>query len=136
MALVYEGGPIMRLGAMGEFDDLLEYVRRFRDERDWAQFHTCKNLVASIAIEAGELLERLQWNEGQEAEEQAKRDREGLAEEVADVMIYCLLLCDRIGMDPAAAIRAKLEVNARKYPVSLVRGSSVKPDRLGPAGER
>jgi NTP pyrophosphatase (non-canonical NTP hydrolase) len=99
-----------------------EAVRTFVDERDWSQFHSADNLAKSIAIEAGELLECFQWStNGQSAE---------VERELADVLIYCLLLADRIGADVDDLIAAKIEENARKYPVDLARGRSEKYDRL------
>lgn len=94
----------------------------FVAERDWAQFHTPENLAKSVAIEAGELLECFQWS----AEPDPKRVRE----ELADVLTYCLLLADRIGVDPAQIVLDKLEVTRKKYPVDKARGSSKKYDQL------
>jgi NTP pyrophosphatase (non-canonical NTP hydrolase) len=94
----------------------------FVAERDWAQFHTPENLVKSIAIEAGELLECFQWN----AEPDPKRVRE----ELADVLTYCLHLAARIGVDPDQIILEKLEVTRKKYPVDKARGNSTKYDQL------
>lgn len=91
-------------------------------EREWAQFHSPENLAKSIAIEAGELLECFQWSAGAD-EAEVKR-------ELADVLIYCLLLTDRIGVDVDELIRAKIEENGRKYPVERARGRSEKYDRL------
>ncbi|KAF2281070.1 uncharacterized protein EI97DRAFT_472267 [Westerdykella ornata] len=88
----------------------------FVDERDWAQFHTPENLAKSVAIEAGELLECFQWS----AESDPKRVRE----ELADVLTYCLLLANRIGVDPDQIVLDKLEVTRKKYPVDKARGSS------------
>jgi NTP pyrophosphatase (non-canonical NTP hydrolase) len=94
----------------------------FVAERDWEQFHTPENLVKSIAIEAGELLECFQWN----AEPDPKRVRE----ELADVLTYCLHLAARIGVDPDQIILEKLEVTRKKYPVDKARGNSTKYDQL------
>ena len=97
-------------------------VREFVRQRDWAQFHSAENLAKSIAIESSELLECFQWSpDGDEAE--VKR-------ELADVLIYCLLLADRIGADVDDLIAAKIEENARKYPVDRSQGRSDKYDRL------
>jgi dCTP diphosphatase len=99
-----------------------EAVRAFVNERDWSQFHSAENLAKSITIESGELLECFQWSpEADEAE--VKR-------ELADVLIYCLLLADRLGADVDDLIAAKVEENARKYPIDRARGRSDKYDRL------
>lgn len=97
-------------------------VRTFVRERDWSQFHSPDNLAKSIAIEAGELLECFQWS--------ADADDAEVRRELADVLIYCLLLADRIGADVDELIHAKIEENARKYPVNRARGRSAKYDRL------
>lgn len=105
-----------------DHDAVLEALRAFVAERDWAQFHTPENLAKSIAIEAGELLECFQWDA--DAEPSSVRD------ELADVLTYCLLLADRIGADPAALVLEKLESTRAKYPTDKARGRSEKYDRL------
>jgi NTP pyrophosphatase (non-canonical NTP hydrolase) len=97
-------------------------IRQFRDERDWKKFHDPKNLAASICIEAGELLELFQWMSGEEATRYAAQNRERVSEEIADVAIYLIELADITGIDLAQAIEAKLEKNAKKYPVEKSRG--------------
>lgn len=97
-------------------------IRAFVAERDWEQFHTPENLAKSIAIEAGELLERFQWGEPAQTE--------GVADELADVLTYCLLLADRLGVDPDEIVLSKLEQTRAKYPVEKARGRSEKYDRL------
>lgn len=115
--------------------DLAELTARlvaFRDERDWAQFHSAKNLMLSLALEAAELLEIAQWKSDAQVEE-ALADpgtRARLAEECADVFLYLLLICERAGIDLAAAAAAKIAENARKYPVEKARGNSLKYDQF------
>lgn len=94
----------------------------FVAERNWAQFHTPENLAKSVAIEAGELLECFQWS--------AEGDPKRVREELADVLTYCLLLADRIGVDPDQIVLEKLEITRKKYPVDKARGSSKKYDEL------
>ncbi|HEX7350039.1 nucleotide pyrophosphohydrolase [Brachybacterium sp.] len=101
---------------------LLETLRAFMTERDWGQFHSPENLAKSIAIEAGELLECYQWN--------ADVDRDEVADELADVLTYALLLADKLNLDPEQIIRAKLERTGQKYPVEKAKGRSTKYDRL------
>lgn len=103
-------------------------VERFVRERDWNQFHTPKNLSMGMAVEAAELMELFQWQdgEGSAALMRQARVRRAAGEEVADVMIYCLAFANRTGIDVAGAIRAKLAKNRRKYPVRTYRG------RFGP----
>lgn len=105
---------------------VIEQIRRFRDERDWLQFHDPKNLAASISIEAAELLELFQWTHGADAARVARENKEKVADEVADVAIYLLELCDIVGIDIERAIETKLEKNAKKYPVDKSKGVSTK----------
>ncbi|MCP5372943.1 MAG: nucleotide pyrophosphohydrolase [Hyphomicrobiales bacterium] len=108
--------------------DLTRRLIAFRDERDWRQFHGLKNLLMCVGIEAGELLELAQWKGDGEVEELAADPafRQRLGEECADVFIYLLLICERAGIDLAAAADRKIGVNAAKYPADRVRGSSRK----------
>lgn len=97
-------------------------VQRFVDERDWSQFHSPENLAKSIAIEAGELLECYQWT--------PEGDERDVRRELADVLIYGLLLASRLDIDVDEVIAEKLAENAAKYPVERARGRAVKYDRL------
>lgn len=94
----------------------------FVSERDWAQFHTPENLAKSVAIEAGELLECFQWS--------GESDLIRVQDELADVLTYCLLLADRLDLDPDQIVLDKLERTRAKYPVTTSRGRSEKYDRL------
>lgn len=100
----------------------------FRDERDWRQFHSAKNLMVSVALEAAELLELTQWKSDEQVEAQLAepRAKARLAEECADVLLYLLLLCERAGIDLAAAADAKINENARKYPIEKSKGNALK----------
>src|SRR5207248_5695077 len=102
-------------------EDTIARIRKFRDDRDWQQFHDPKNLAVSISIEAAELLELFQWQTGEEATRFAAENRERVSEEIADVAIYLIELADITGIDLAQAIDAKLEKNATKYPVDKAR---------------
>src|SRR2546425_7143156 len=106
--------------------DMIERIRKFRDDRDWKQFHDPKNLAVSICIEAAELLELFQWKTGEEASRYAADNKERVSEEIADVAIYLVELADIAGIDLEKAIEAKLEKNAKKYPVDKARGVSTK----------
>ena len=101
---------------------------QFRDERDWARFHSLRNLIVSLNLEAAELLELTQWQTDDEIEAipADPQRREALADECADVLLYLLLVAERAGIDLAAAAEAKLTKNARKYPVEQARGSRTK----------
>ncbi|WP_210481543.1 nucleotide pyrophosphohydrolase [Naasia sp. SYSU D00948] len=99
-----------------------EELAAFVAERDWAQFHTPENLAKSIAIEAGELLECFQWS----GDVESRR----VQEELADVLTYCMLLAERLGVDPEQIVLEKLATTRQKYPADKVRGRATKYDRL------
>ncbi len=111
---------------------LLDEARRFRDARDWSQFHTPKNLAAAIAIEAAELQERFLWKSDKEIDRDLKDSakRDAVVEEVADVFLFALLLADRLDIDVGKAIAGKLAANELKYPVALARGNARKYTEL------
>jgi NTP pyrophosphatase (non-canonical NTP hydrolase) len=118
---------------MDQIEALTTAVREFRDARDWRQFHSLRNLIISLNLEAAELLELMQWKTDAEvaalpADPEAL---EALRDECADVFLYILLLADAAGFDLAAATRAKLAKNAARYPVAKARGSRAKYTELG-----
>lgn len=108
-------------------DEIIEEVIRFRDERDWKQFHNPKDLAISLSLEASELLELFQWKSNEEA---LAVNREKMKEELADVLIYSILFSDVAGFDIEEIILSKLRKNAEKYPVELARGSKAKYNEL------
>ena len=112
--------------------ELTDALRRFRDERNWAQFHTLRNLIVSLNLEAAELLELTQWKSDAEMASLASdpEAREALRDECADVLLYLLLIADRSGIDLIDAAQRKLEKNAAKYPVEKSYGSSKKYTQL------
>jgi NTP pyrophosphatase (non-canonical NTP hydrolase) len=103
---------------------LREAMRRFVAERDWDQFHSPKNLVMGLSVEAAELAEHFLWmdNEASRSHAQQARNRVAIGEEMADVACYLLALANVTGIDLSAAILDKLEKNARKDPVKKYRG--------------
>lgn len=110
--------------------DLEEAAVRFAEERDWAQFHTPKDLALSLTLEAAELAELMQWKDGEELRAHLAKNREALEDELADVLWYTLLLSHYQGIDLAAAFERKLAKNAAKYPVDKARGSAAKYTEL------
>lgn len=104
----------------------------FRDARDWSQFHSAKNLMVSLALEAGELLELTQWKTDAEVEASlADPDRRArFEEECADVLLYLLLLAEHAGIDLARAAAAKIEANELRYPAAKSRGKALKYNEL------
>jgi NTP pyrophosphatase (non-canonical NTP hydrolase) len=111
-----------------DFQKLTEQITAFRNERDWEQFHTPKNLAAALSIEAAELQELMLWKNDSEVAElaESKPGHGNLSDEIADVLIYTLLFCESAGIDPEAAVRIKLQKNAEKYPIEKAKGSSAK----------
>ena len=113
-------------------NQLTDRLIAFRDERDWKRFHSLKNLILSVSLEAAELLELTQWKDEEAVETLVDDDafRTALAEECADVLIYLLLISERAGIDLGQAALAKIELNARKYPVEKSRGNARKYTEL------
>jgi NTP pyrophosphatase (non-canonical NTP hydrolase) len=103
-------------------EQLLEKILKFRDERDWKQFHSPKNLAMSIAIEAAELMEVFQWQNAVPAEEVEAADRAKAKEEIADVAIYLMLLAHDLDIDLSGAVTEKIGRNVEKYPAEKYRG--------------
>ena len=108
-------------------DDLIDEITRFRDERDWRQFHNPKDLAISLSLEAAELLENFQWSSSDEALQ--KRGGQ-IREELADVLILCVLMADAMDADLAEIVKAKLKKNAEKYPVEKAFGRKEKYSEL------
>jgi dCTP diphosphatase len=110
-------------------DQLMSELRAFVAEREWAQFHDPKNLAMLLASETGELVAEYRWirSDAADAHSAEPAARARIAAEIGDVGIALLLLCDRIGLDPIAAMRTKLEANRKKYPAELARGRADKP---------
>lgn len=111
---------------MSQLDTLADRIVAFRDERDWQQFHNPKDLALSLVLEAGEVLELFQWKTGADIDAVARERRGDLADELADVLYYTLLMARDAGIDLEQALLDKLKRNAEKYPVDKAKGSSRK----------
>jgi len=111
--------------------DLRQAVAAFVDARDWRPFHNAKNLSMSIAIEAAELMERFQWLTPDEALAAMGKaaDRAAVADELADIVIYCLSLSNALEMDVSSAVLGKLQANEHRYPAGEFRGRFRRPER-------
>ena len=109
---------------MDRLDEMLRDIRAFTAERDWEQFHDPKNLAMAVASEAGELVAELRWIRGEEADAHCRdpENRAQVADEIADVLITTLMLADRIGLDVAEIVAAKMKKNRAKYPVDEWKG--------------
>lgn len=113
---------------MNDIESMTQQVIQFRDDRNWKQFHTLKNLIVSLNLEASELLELTQWKTD-DALMQGKTDSifaQALGDECADVFMYLLLVAEAGGIDLMAATKKKIEKNAQRYPISQAYGSSKK----------
>lgn len=109
--------------------DLAGALQRFAEDRDWGQFHSPKNLASALAVEAGELLEHFQWLTESESRTLSEQDRSAVAAEIADVLLYLIQLSTALRIDPIAAAKEKLHVNAGKYPIESSKGTSRKYNR-------
>ena len=103
--------------------ETIDQILKFRDDRDWKQFHNPKDLAISISLEAAELLELFQWS-GENTGIEGKEDK--ISEELADVINYCVLMADACGMDIDEIVQEKIKVNNQKYPVEKAKGKSNK----------
>lgn len=103
--------------------ETIERIRRFTTDRDWDQFHSPANLAKSISIEANELLECFQWSDTDYKLDDVK-------DELADVMVYCIDMLDKLGLDADEIINAKMDKNEAKYPVEKARGNAKKYNEL------
>lgn len=102
-------------------------IINFREERDWKQFHTPKDLAISVSIEAAELLECFQWKDEKAVKEYLDSDKSSeIDEEMADILIYLIGLSDVLGVDLIKAANRKLDKNAKKYPAEKSKGSAKK----------
>lgn len=115
---------------MNEIKEITEKIKKFRDERDWMQFHNHKDMALSLLLEAAEVLEHFQWKANDEIENYVENSRSDIADELADVAIYLFEFADNMKIDLAKAISDKLDKNTKKYPVSKAKGSSKKYTEL------
>jgi NTP pyrophosphatase (non-canonical NTP hydrolase) len=109
---------------MKETKEIITELIKFRDERDWEQFHNPKDLALAISIEAGELLELFLWKNAENA------NKEKVKEELADIFSFAFLLADKYGFDVKEIVLEKIKVNSQKYPVNKAKGSAKKYDEL------
>ena len=103
--------------------ETIERIRKFSEDRDWDQFHSPANLAKSISIEANELLECFQWDD-------QNYDLQHVKKELADVLVYCQNMLDKLGLDDDEIINMKMGQNEEKYPVDKARGNSAKYSKL------
>lgn len=109
---------------MNDIQNITQELLKFRNEREWQQFHNPKDLALAINVEAGELLELFLWKNSEEA------NKEKIKEELADVFAFAFLLADKYGFDVKEIILDKVKLNAAKYPVDKAKGTAKKYDEL------
>ena len=108
-------------------EETIKQILKFRDDRDWKQFHNPKDLAISISLEAAELLEVFQWS-GTDVSNEGKQEK--IKEELADALNYCVLMADACGLDIDEIVQEKIKVNNEKYPVSKAKGKKEKYNKL------
>ena len=113
-----------------DLNGLRDRLRSFVAARDWAQFHSPKSLACSLVIEASELLETFQWLTEEQSRQLTAEQKQAVAMEIGDVLIYLVEFCDVMGIDPLQAAHEKIAINERKYPVERARGNSRKYTEL------
>ena len=107
-------------------ENLRARINAFVAEREWAQFHTPKNLAMAMIVEAAELVEQFQWDTPSESQQLSPEKREAVAHELADTFVYLLRLAEVLEIDLIEATNQKIDLNAQKYPVEQAKGSNVK----------
>jgi NTP pyrophosphatase (non-canonical NTP hydrolase) len=111
-----------------DYAALVTGLRRYRDDRDWGQFHTPKDLAIAVSTEASELLEHFLWRDAAAITDHLARARTDVLHEIADVTIYLVYLCDALGADLVDVAASKLEINLERHHVDAARGRS-RPER-------
>jgi NTP pyrophosphatase (non-canonical NTP hydrolase) len=109
-----------------EFDKIREKIINFREKREWKQFHDPKNLAEAISIEASELLEIFLWKRSDESRNMSDTEIAKIKNEIADIFIYSVYLCDEFGINLFSTVNNKLMLNDAKYPIDKSKGSSKK----------
>jgi dCTP diphosphatase len=107
-------------------NDLRVRVNTFVEERDWAQFHSPKNLAMAMIVEAGEVVEHFQWMTEEESRNLNAQTKEQVGQELSDTFVYLLRIAEVCGIDLIEAANRKIDINAKKYPVEQCKGSNAK----------
>lgn len=115
---------------MEEIKAITKKIKKFRDDREWAQFHNHKDVALSLVLEASEVLEHFQWKSINEVNDYAKVHKEDLADELADVAIYLFELADNLKINLPNAIEQKMTKNAKRYPIEKAKGRHTKYNKL------
>jgi len=115
---------------MKNINDFINRIVAFRDARDWKQFQNPKDMSLSLVLEAAEVMEHFQWKDNKEMEEYLKTNKEHVAEELADVLYWVLLMSHDLDIDILEAANRKMDKNEIKYPVEKSKGNHIKYDKL------
>jgi len=115
---------------MSDLDGLRKRIALFVDQRDWSQFHNPKDLAISLSLESAEVLEHFQWKSPEEIDAYIKTHKEDIADELADVLYWVLLMADNLDIDAVAAGHKKLDKNEKKYPIERAKGNHKKYTEL------
>lgn len=111
---------------MDKIKELTDRIIKFRDARDWKQFHNPKDVALSMVLEAGEVMEHFQWKDKEEVEEYLKQNKDDVAEEIADVLYYILLMSYDLNINITETLEKKIKKNETKYPVEKAKGNHKK----------
>ncbi len=115
---------------MSDIKNLTEKINKFRDERDWKQFHNPKDVALSLALEAAEVIEHFQWKNNQEVAKYIKSNKDDIGEELADVLYWVLLMSHDLEIDIKEALEKKIAKNEKKYPIDKSKGKHNKYNKL------
>ncbi len=111
-------------------EKIIEKIKKFRDDRDWMQFHDHKNMAIYLVLEATEVLEHFQWKSDEEVRRYSEENKDEIGEELADVAVYLFEMADNLGIDLIDAMDKKIDKNEKKYPVEKAKGNTTKYDKL------
>ncbi len=115
---------------MNDIDKLTKEIVKFRDARDWKQFHNAKDLAISLSLESSEVLEHFQWKSKEEIEKYIKTNKKDIGEELADVLYWVLLLSNDLNIDIEKAFYLKMKQNNKKYPIKKAKSNHTKYTQL------
>lgn len=107
-------------------ESLKQKLRDFAEARNWEKFHSPKNLVMAMSVEAAELMEHFQWRTQEESRNLDRETREKIKQEIGDVLVYLVRLANQVGVDPVQAAEEKISLNETRYPENKVKGSAKK----------
>ena len=115
---------------MSDVKKMIEAVIKFRDERDWKQFHDPKDCAISLMLEAAELLEHFQWKSKEEIQKHVQEHKEDIGDELADVLYFILIMSYDLNINIVEALHKKIEKNSKKYPIEKSKGNHTKYTQL------